>query len=293
MAASGFTPISLYYSTTALAVPVNTNLAFGELAINITDGKLYYKDNLGVVKFIGSSAGGTNTQVQYNSSGILAGSANLTFTGSTLTLTGNQVISVTDNTNAALRITQTGTGNALLVEDSANPDSTPFVIDASGNVGIGNTTPTAKLEVTGTAKLPGTSSSVAALLTDAAEVTTISATAATGTIAYYPSTQSVLYYTSNATSNWTVNLTFSAGTTLNTALSTGQSLTVAFLVTQGATAYYNSIVEVDGTASGVTTKWQGGAPTTGYANGINVYTYTVIKTGSATFTVLASLVQFS
>jgi hypothetical protein len=57
----------------------------------------------------------------------------------TNTFTANQIVSVTDNTNAALRITQLGTGNALLVEDSTNPDSTPFVVDASGNVGIGTT----------------------------------------------------------------------------------------------------------------------------------------------------------
>ena len=57
----------------------------------------------------------------------------------TSTLSGNAIISVTDNTNAALRITQLGTGNALLVEDSTNPDATPFVIDANGNVVSGNT----------------------------------------------------------------------------------------------------------------------------------------------------------
>jgi hypothetical protein len=51
----------------------------------------------------------------------------------TTTLSGNQIISVTDNTNAALRITQLGTGNALLVEDISNPDATPFVIDTNGN----------------------------------------------------------------------------------------------------------------------------------------------------------------
>ena len=52
MAQSGYTPISLYYSTTASQVPVNTNLVNGELAINITDGKLYYKDNTGTVQAI-------------------------------------------------------------------------------------------------------------------------------------------------------------------------------------------------------------------------------------------------
>ena len=50
------------------------------------------------------------------------------------TFTANQIISVTDNTNAALRVTQLGTGNALVVEDSANPDSTPFVVDATGTL---------------------------------------------------------------------------------------------------------------------------------------------------------------
>ena len=145
---------------------------------------------------------------------------------------------------------------------------------------------------TGTQLFTGSSSVLATVLTNAAETTTVSATAATGTIAYYPSTQSVLYYTTNASANWTTNLTFSSGTTLNTAMTTGQSLTVAFLVTQGSTAYYNTVVQVDGTTSGVTTKWQGGAPTSGNASGIDVYTYTIIKTASATFTVLASLTQF-
>jgi len=56
MAQTGYTPISLYYSTTAAAVPVNTNLANGELAINITDGKLYYKDNGGTVRLLASNA---------------------------------------------------------------------------------------------------------------------------------------------------------------------------------------------------------------------------------------------
>jgi len=92
MAQTNFTPISLYYSTTAAAVPVNTNLVSGELAINITDGKLYYKDNSGVVQTIASKASGTvagsNTQVIYNNASAYAGSANLTFNGTTLTAGG-------------------------------------------------------------------------------------------------------------------------------------------------------------------------------------------------------------
>jgi hypothetical protein len=145
---------------------------------------------------------------------------------------------------------------------------------------------------TATQTFSGSSSTLAMVLNDVAEVTTVSATAATGTIAYDVTTQAVLYYTSNASANWTVNFRASSGTSLDTLMSTGQSMTVAFLVTQGSTAYYNSAVQVDGTTSGVTTRWLGGAPTAGNASGIDSYRYLIIKTGSATFTVLASNTQF-
>ena len=145
---------------------------------------------------------------------------------------------------------------------------------------------------TGTNTFTGSSSATAIVLNDAAEVATVSATAATGTINYDITTQSVLYYTSNASANWTVNFRGSSGTSLNTLMSTGQSMTVAFLVTQGSTAYYNSAVQVDGTTSGVTTRWLGGAPTAGNASGIDSYRFAILKTGNATFTVLASNTQF-
>ena len=123
------------------------------------------------------------------------------------------------------------------------------------------------------------------------EVATISATAATGTINYDMGTQSVLYYTSNASANWTVNFRWSSTVSANTAMSTGQSLTVAFLVTQGTTAYYNNNVQVDGTS--VTPKYQGGtAPSAGNVSSVDIYTYTIVKTGSAAFTVFASQTQF-
>ena len=138
----------------------------------------------------------------------------------------------------------------------------------------------------------GTSSILSTKFINASETVTVSATAATGTINYDITTQSVLYYTSDASANWTVNLRASSGTSLNTALATGESVTVAFLVTQGTTAYYNSAVQVDGTTAGVTLKWQGSSLILGVVSSINTYTYTIIKTGSATFTVLASLSAF-
>ena len=116
MSATGYTPIQLYYSTTASAVPVNTNLAAGELAINTNDGKLYYKDSGGSVQTLASKAtgsiGGSTTQVQFNSSGSLAGSANFTWSGTSLAVTGT--VAVTGALTATLDSTFSSTG-ALLI----------------------------------------------------------------------------------------------------------------------------------------------------------------------------------
>ena len=137
----------------------------------------------------------------------------------------------------------------------------------------------------------GSSSVISSKFTNALEGITVSATAATGTINYDVTTQSVLYYTSNASANWTVNFRGSSGTSLNTAMATGEAITVVFLVTQGTTAYYNNAVTIDG--SSVTPKWQGGtAPSAGSVSSIDAYSYVIVKTASATFTVFASKIQF-
>jgi hypothetical protein len=182
---------------------------------------------------------------------------------------------------------ETDTSKIKIGNGSTAWTSLSYLIDAGGYATLSGVQ-----TFTGTKTFAGTTSTLAVVLNDAAEVATVSATAATGTIAYDITTQSVLYYTSNASANWTVNFRASSGTSLNTALATGQSVTAAFLVTQGATAYYNSAVQVDG--SSVTPKWQGGtAPAAGNASGIDAYIYTIIKTGSATFTVLASQTRFA
>lgn len=145
---------------------------------------------------------------------------------------------------------------------------------------------------TGLQTFVGTSSNADLKTSNILETATISATAATGTINYDVTTQSVLYYTTNASGNFTVNFRGSSGTSLNTIMATGESLSATFLVTNGATARYNSAVTIDGNS--VTPKWQGGsAPTSGNASSIDSYTYVIIKTGSAAFTVLASVTKFA
>ena len=166
-------------------------------------------------------------------------------------------------------------------------------LSVAGGLSIGTTTDPGAggLQVAGTANFTGSSSVLAAVFANAAETTTVSATAATGTINYDVTTQSVLYYTTNASANFTLNFRASSGTSLNTAMATGQTVTVVFLCTNGATAYYNNAVTIDGNS--VTPKYQGGSAwTSGNASSIDAYSFTIIKTGSAAFTVLTSLTQF-
>jgi len=151
--------------------------------------------------------------------------------------------------------------------------------------------------LTGVATLTGTETLTnktltAPVLTAPEERTTISAIAATGTVNFDASTQGTLYYTTNASANWTLNVRGNSGTTLNSIMATGDSLTITFLVTQGATAYYASALTIDGTS--VTPKYQGGtAWSSGNASSIDAYTYAIVKTGSAAYTVFASQTKFA
>ena len=196
--------------------------------------------------------------------------------------------------------TAPATGSTLAIADGktltasnsltlAGTDSTTMTFPASSatvaGLGIAQT-------FTATQTISGSATTIAEVLKNAAEPITISATAAASTVNFDLLTQSILYYTTNASGNWTLNLRGDGTTSMNTLLSINQAATMVFMVTQGSTAYYNSAVQVDGTTSGVTTKWLNGAPTSGIASGINVYTYTVVKTGSAAFTVFASQASY-
>jgi hypothetical protein len=161
----------------------------------------------------------------------------------------------------------------------------------AASAGTDYVAPATATSFTATQTFTGSTTAIGAVFQDAAEVTTISATAATGTINYDVTTQSVLYYTTSASANWTVNVRANSSTSLDTLMSTGQAITVVFLVTQGATAYYNNAFTIDGNS--VTPKYQGGtAYTSGNASGIDAYSYTIVKTGSAAFTVFAAQTQF-
>jgi len=440
MAQAGFTPISLYFSSTAAATPSAGNLVAGELALNTVDEKLYFKNSAGTVKLLASNAtsapvlsfqtslsgltpstattgvvtlagtlgvasGGTGLTTltagslaygagtsafsalaigtagqiltstgtapqwstlsgvavttfsagttgftpstatsgaitlagtlattnggtgltSFTSGGLVyASSSSALATGSSLVTNGSSLgvgssdfgtagsinvsVGVVGATTGGLQLWSTttgqhyvqfgdGTSGAASYAGAIGYNHTSDKMDFysagtlgmsfnSTGLGIGTSSPTSGLQTAG-------SSSKSAFKTpNIAEVDTISATAATGTIQYDVTTQSVLFYTSNASGNWTVNFRGSSGTSLNTMMQTGESISATFLVTQGSTAYYNSAVTIDGVS--VTPKWQGGtAPTSGNASSVDCYTYVIQKTGSATYVVLASQTKFA
>ena len=171
-----------------------------------------------------------------------------------------------------------GSGGVITLYTAA---SERMRIDSAGNIGIGNTAPGSKLTISG-----GLSSFEALL-----EKATVSATAATGTVHLDVLTQAVLYYTSNATANFTLNVRANSSVTANSILVNGQSLTVAFLNTTGATAYYPNVFSIDSTT--VVPKYSGGtAYVAGNANSVDSYTFTIIKTANSTYTVLANQTQY-
>lgn len=130
-------------------------------------------------------------------------------------------------------------------------------------------------------------------LTSPVEFTTQTATTLTGTVNYDAKTQAVYYVTANATANWILNVRGDGTpTTLNSFMTTGQSLTIGLLVTQGTTAYYQTSLTIDGNAQ--TVKWiNGSAPTAGNVSGIDSYTFTILKTAASTYTVFGSLSRFA
>jgi len=139
MAATNFTPISLYYSTTAAAVPLAANLVAGELAINTVDGKLYYKSNAGVVTLLAGAGGtgivaGSNTQIQFNNSGVFGASANLTWSGTALAVTGT--VAITGALTATLDSTFSSTGALIISKGTTGQRPTA----ASGMLRFNTTT---------------------------------------------------------------------------------------------------------------------------------------------------------
>ena len=233
---------------------------------------------------------------------LLAGSANDTVVVLSVGADGTYLKADSSTTSGLAWSTETGdlsaitAGTGITVTSGTGPIPT-VAIDSTVATLTGSQTLTNKTLVTPVVT-SGISIAGTTTIAQILEGATVSATAATGTINYDVTTNgAVTYYTSNAGANWTLNVRGNASTSLNSIMSTGQSLTIAFLVTQGSTAYYQSGFQIDG--SSVTPKWQGGsAPTAGNASSVDIYTLTMVKvantsTIASAFTAFASQTQFA
>jgi hypothetical protein len=179
--------------------------------------------------------------------------------------------STTASASNEITIANAATGNSPVISATGSDTNVGLTLTPKGDLG--------RITLNGESKIFGVF-----------ENATISTTFITS-FTYDTLTQAVYFQNVALGSNFTVNLRGNSSTALNSALNTGESVTVALLVKNDNTTYYNNVIQVDGTT--VTAIWQGGtAPTAGNASSTDVYTYTTIKTAASTYTVLAAQTQF-
>ena len=278
MAQTNYTPIQIYYSTTAAAVPVNTNLLNGELAINITDGKLYYKDNSGTVQVIATKGagtiGGSTTQVQFNDAGALAGSSGMTYDKTTTTLTvatlnltnalgavyggtgqstytaGDLLYSSATNTLSKLAL---GTANYILTVNSAGTNvqwSAPSAISVSTATnlagGVAGSVPyqsgastTTFLGIGAADRVMTSSGSAPQWVTALTGLTGVSSSSITNTSL---TSGRVVYSSTGGLQANSANLTFDGTTLTTTGLSNSGTSALVKLVTVGGTSFSGTTV---------------------------------------------------
>ena len=202
-------------------------------------------------------------------------------TGTDLTLSGNLTVSGTTTTinTATLDVADINITIADGAADSAAADGAGITIEGAG-VNFQWSDANQRMSLDKAFKL------------ETVVEQTFNLTTTTGIVNFDLMNNAVRNFTADQTANRTINFRGDGSTTLDSIMSVNDSITCAVLMAQGTTAYYLNAYQVDGSA--VTPKWQGGsAPTGGNASGIDVYTFTIIKTAAATFTVLASQTQFA
>ena len=224
----------------------------------------------------------------------------ITPTGGTLGVVG--IITA----NSAVFSGNVTVGGALTYEDVTNVDSIGIITARSGvdvddfisvgsnihfgNAGVATVTTLNATNITGTNF--GTVTATKLITNEIVEKVAIDSTALNGTRNIDLASNAVFNFTTNASGNFTFNFRGDGSTSLNSLLSTGDSMTVALLCKQGGSAYYNNGYQVDG--SSVTPLWSGGtAPSSGNANSTDIYTFTIIKIGNASWTVLATQTKYA
>jgi hypothetical protein len=253
---------------------------------------LYYDNSAKLATF----SGGVSVTGSLNADGLSLGDSEIANFGNS-----NDLQIYHDGSNSY--IDDTGTGNLRIkgqqidILTGSGENAAYFETNGTARLYYDNSIKIATIstgvDITGTALTDGLTVNGLTKIEEILEkVLTSTATSGTLNIELIGDNGAVFFATNNQTANRTINFRGDGSTTLNNSMAIGESFTSSVLMTQGTTAYYLNAYQVDGSA--VTPKWSGGsAPTAGNASSIDVYTFTIIKTANATFTVLASQTQFA
>jgi len=225
------------------------------------------------------------------------GSGNLSFTDLTIEVTDQSadtdtyfplLTTANSNTISSVNVSSSkinfrpSSGQLSLLGNTSSSSTSTGTLVVNGGVGIGG-----EINVAGITTLSSTTK-----IQEIIEKVSVVSAASSGTIQFDVQTQPVLYYTSSANGNWTLNVRGDSSTTLDSMLEVGQSITIAFFNTNGGTGYRQTGFTIDGSSTSI--RWQGGsAPDSGNANSVDVYLISIIKVGSSNFNVFASQTDFA
>jgi hypothetical protein len=228
---------------------------------------------------------GVNGAIQYNNDNVAGGINTLTSNGTVTTV--NDIANLKIGGGSANYMMKTdGTGNLawVIAPSGYAPGGANTYIQYNNGISFsGSANYTYNVSTDTVASKNNTVSGNLTIQRAMEKVT--GATFATG-IQFDVLTQSVINFTTNCSSNFTVNFRGDNATSFDSVIAINQCMTFAFLVTNGTPAYYLTTVTIDGTTQSV--KWLGGAPIAGFVNSKEMYNFNIIKTAAGTYTVLGS-----